>query len=206
MKENKKINTKAQLVSLIKPYRKFIFIILILSLLMNGLSLIIPKIVATVIDTFSTPHFSIFTYLSLLLLIALSMLVVSIIQTILQTYLSERIALDLRNRLIVKIAEQQFSFIAKITPEKLLTNLTGDIDNIKQVLSQGLVQIFSSIIIIIGASILLLTINWRLALVVLIIIPLIATLFFTILRKIRKYFIVSVFRNINYKNFLCHFT
>lgn len=191
MQEKKPHNNKIKLLALTKPYIRFIVVILVLSLLVNGLNLIIPKIIAAALDTFKNPQFNIFTSLSILLLIAIGIFLLSGMQTIFQTYLSERIARDLRTQLIAKIAEQQFSFIAKITPEKLLTNLTSDIDNIKQALAQGLVQIFSSIIIIVGASILLLTINWRLALIVLLIIPLIVALFFTIFRKIRKYFVRS---------------
>jgi ABC-type siderophore export system fused ATPase/permease subunit len=68
-------------------------------------------------------------------------------QSVLQTYLSEKIAKNLRTDLINKISRQPFSFIVQITPEKLLTILTADVDNIKIAISQGLVQIFSSIII-----------------------------------------------------------
>jgi ATP-binding cassette subfamily B protein len=177
-----------KLLSLAKPYIRFILVVLLFSLLTNGLYLVVPKIFANALDAFHKPQFNILEYLIILSLISVAILVFSTLQSILQTYLSERIARDLRTQLIMKISEQQFSFITKITPEKLLTNLTGDIDNIKQVIAQGLVQIFSSVIIIVGASILLLTINLRLALVVLMIIPLIAILFFAIFSRIRKYF------------------
>jgi len=50
------------------------------------------------------------------------------------------------------------------------------------------VSIFSSLFIIVGASILLLTINWRLALAVLGIIPVIGGAFFIMLRKVRVLF------------------
>ncbi len=49
-------------------------------------------------------------------------------------------------------------------------------------------SIFSSLFIIIGASILLLSINWRLALAILVIIPIIGGTFFLVLRKVRVLF------------------
>jgi ATP-binding cassette subfamily B protein len=54
--------------------------------------------------------------------------------------------------------------------------------------SQAVVSIASSIFIIIGACILLLTINWKLALPVIAIIPIIGGAFFIVLRKVRVLF------------------
>jgi len=70
----------------------------------------------------------------------------------------------------------------------LLTNLTADVDSIKMFVSQAVVAIFSSLFIIIGASILLLTIKWQLALIVIAIIPIIGFTFFIVLRKVRVLF------------------
>ena len=174
--------------SLAKPYLGFIVLIFIISLTANGLNLAVPKIFASTIDSFRTNNFSFQKSFEFLATIIILIFAASTIQTILQTYLSEKIAHDLRSRLISKISNQPFSFISEITPEKLLTNLTGDIDNIKQVIALGLVQIFSSIIMVVGASILLISINLRLALVVLTIIPLIIILFIFIFSKISQFF------------------
>ena len=76
-------------------------------------------------------------------------------------------------------------------PSKLLTNLTADVDSIKLFISQAIASIISSLFIIIGASILLITINWKLALCVIAIIPIIGITFFVVLRKVRALFIQS---------------
>jgi ATP-binding cassette subfamily B protein len=79
----------------------------------------------------------------------------------------------------------------KPTLRKLLTNLTADVDSIKLFISQAIVSIISSAFIIIGASVLLLTINWKLALCVIAIIPIIGVTFFVVLKKVRVLFIQS---------------
>jgi len=191
MKKNKSTNNNRKLLALAKPYIWFIIGILAFSLGNNGLGLVIPKITAAVLDTFHNPEFNLTNYLGFFLLITVLILVFAAMQTILQTYLSEKIAKDLRTQLITKISQQPFSFIVQITPEKLLTILTADVDNIKMAISQGLVQIFSSIIILLGAAGLLLSINWQLALLVLIIVPIIGVIFFFTFKKIHKYFIRS---------------
>ena len=114
--------------------------------------------------------------------------VFSYLQSIIQTYTSERVARDLRTRLSDKISRQSNAFIDQVTPAKLLTNLTNDADSIKLFVSQALVSIVSSAFIIIGASVLLLTINWRLGLCIIAIIPIIGGTFFYVLKKVRVLF------------------
>jgi ATP-binding cassette subfamily B protein len=124
-------------------------------------------------------------------LVMLLVFIFSYLQTIIQTYASERVARDLRSKLSDKISRQSYAFIEQANPSKLLTNLTADVDSIKLFVSQALVSIVSSLFIIIGASILLFTINWRLALAVVAIIPIIGGTFFYVLKKVRALFIKS---------------
>jgi ATP-binding cassette subfamily B protein len=109
-------------------------------------------------------------------------------QGLVQTYTSEKAARDMRMRLADKISRQSYTYVLKANPSRLLTNLTSDADSIKMFISQAFTSIVSSAFVIIGASILLLTINWKLALAVLTIIPLIGGAFFTMLKKVRPLF------------------
>ena len=94
----------------------------------------------------------------------------------------------MRTRLVAKISAQDHAFIQQATPAKLLTNLTSDVDAIKMFVSQAIASIISSIFLIIGAGILLLSINWRLALGVLAMLPIIGVTFSVVLGKVRKLF------------------
>jgi ATP-binding cassette subfamily B protein len=161
------------------------------ALLSNGLNLLIPKIVAKGIDTFTLHNFSFSVIIRQFLLAALLVFVFTYLQTILQTYTSERVARDMRSRLADKISHLSYAALEQANPSKLLTNLTADIDSIKLFVSQAIVSIASSLFIIVGASILLLTINWKLALCVMAIIPIIGITFFVVLKKVRAIFIKS---------------
>jgi ATP-binding cassette subfamily B protein len=110
-------------------------------------------------------------------------------QSFLQTYASERVARDLRKKLSDKISNQSLGEVQALTPATLLTNLTSDIDSIKNFVAQAIVNIVSSAFLIIGASILLISINWKLGLAVLTIIPLIGGTFFVIFGKVRVLFL-----------------
>ena len=99
------------------------------------------------------------------------------LQSLVQTYASERVAKDLRTRLAAKLATQTYSFVEQLTPAKLLTNLTSDVDGVKLFVSMAIATIISSIFLIVGSSVLLLSINWRLGLSVLGIVPFIGITF-----------------------------
>ena len=162
--------------------------LLFLALLSNGLNLVIPKLIQFGIDDFTKGTFDIRQIITWFSITAILIFVFSYLQGIIQTYASERVARDMRKKLASKISQQDYVYIQDTTPGKLLTNLTSDVDAIKMFVAQAIVTIVSSIVLIIGASILLLNINWRLGLMVLLIIPIIATTFFVVFKKVKTLF------------------
>jgi ATP-binding cassette subfamily B protein len=182
--------------SLLKPYSGLVTLLILFALLSNSVNLWLPKIISHGIDGYfhslrTRTHFDVNpTVLEFSLGVAF-IFVFGFLQTIIQTYTSERVARDLRARLSDKISRQNNFFIDQVTPSKLLTNLTADADSIKLFVSQALVSIVSSVFIIVGASILLMTINWKLALCIIAIIPIIGGTFFYVLKKVRALFIKS---------------
>lgn len=172
----------------LKPYRLMIFGLIAFALLSNAVNLVIPKLISRGIDDFSTGSFSIQKIIFEFMVAASIILVFTFLQGILQTYASEQVARDLRTKLADKISRQSYAFIQQANPSKLLTNLTSDIDSIKLFVSMAVVSLASSLFIIIGASILLISIDWKLALSVLAIIPVIIGAFFFIFRKVRVLF------------------
>jgi len=179
---------KPGIFSLLKPYMGLIVFLVIFALLSNGINLLLPKIIANAIDAYTHKQFAYRPLITEFTIAVAAIFIFTYLQSIIQTYASERVARDLRTRLSDKISKQTYAFIEKVNPNKLLTNLTGDVDSIKMFVSQAIVSIVSSLFIIIGASILLLTINWRLALCVIAIIPVIGGTFFYVLKKVRALF------------------
>ncbi len=177
--------------SLLKPYKGLVVLLVLFSLLSNSINLILPKIVSKGIDSFTSHTFDVHTIIVQFVWVIVLVFIFTYLQSIVQTYASERVARDLRTRLSAQISKQSHAYIEKVNPSKLLTNLTSDVDSIKLFVSQAIVSIASSIFIIVGASILLFTINWQLALTVIAIIPIIGITFFMVLRKVRAIFIKS---------------
>src|SRR5215472_8335724 len=179
------------LFSVLKPYRRMIFLLILLSLITNVINLAIPNISRNAIDAFTSHRLDIDRTLWLFMAAVVGVFVFTYGSSYVQTYTSERVARDLRTRLADRISRQNYSFLQKNNTGQLLTNLTADVDSIKGFVAQAIVSIFSSIFIILGASIMLLTIRWQLALCVIAIIPIIGFTFFVILKKVRVLFKAS---------------
>jgi ATP-binding cassette subfamily B protein len=179
---------KVRLFSVLRPYRGIVIVLIILALAGSSVNLLIPKIIARGIDAYSAGSFNARVMITEFLTAASGIFVFTLFQGILQTLTAERVAKDLRNKLTDKISHQSYSYIVKSNPAKFLTNLTSDMDSVKMFVSQAFVTIISSLFVIIGASVLLITINWKLALAVLIIVPIIATAFFIVFRKVKVIF------------------
>jgi ATP-binding cassette, subfamily B, bacterial len=176
--------------SLLGPYRGMILLLILFALISNGINLVIPKIISAGIDAYPK-HYVLRSVLVKFLSAAIIIFIFAYLQGIVQTYASERVARDIRSRLASKISIQSYAYIQQANPSKLLTNLTSDIDSIKMFVSQAIVSIASSLILIIGACIMLFSIKWKLALAIVAIIPIIGGTFFFVLKKVRAIFMKS---------------
>lgn len=174
--------------SLLGPYRGLMSVLVLLAIGSNGFNLLLPKIIAWSVDDLVAGHFDAWWTTKWFLVSVTGTLLLVVGQAFIQTYASEKVARDLRTRLSDKISRQSHAYIQQTNPARLLTNLTSDIDSVKMFVAQAVVSIASSIVIIVGASIILMSINWRLASIVLIIIPAIAGSFFYVLGKVRANF------------------
>ncbi len=183
-----KVTGKTTLFGLLQPYSGMVVLLVVFALLGNGFNLIIPLIISRGIDAYSSGNLVLRSLIINFLAAAILIFVFTYLQGIVQTYTSEKAARDLRARLSDKISRQSYAYVLSTNPARLLTNLTSDIDAIKMFIAQAIVSIISSVFIIVGASAMLLSINWKLALAVLVIIPLIGSAFFIMFRKVRVLF------------------
>ncbi len=176
------------LFSVLRPYRGMVALLVLLTVASNALNLAVPTLIAKAIDAYSAGRFVADSVLLEFSLVAIAVFVFVYLQSIVQTYCSERVARDLRREVAEKISVEEYAYIDQVTPAKLLTNLTSDIDAVKNFIAQAIPSIVSSAFLIIGASTLLLILDWRLALTVLAVLPVIAVTFFLVLRRVRPLF------------------
>ncbi len=184
LKSDGQKSAKPNIMSVLKPYRLLIIGLVGFALLSNAVNLLIPKLISNAIDEFSHGIFTWQKLITEFLIASVVIFIFTFLQGILQTLASERVARDLRNSLTAKISRQSYAFIQQSNPSKLLSYLTSDIDSVKMFVSIAVVSLASSVFIIIGAGALLFSINWKLALSVLTIIPAIGLSFYFVFRKV----------------------
>jgi ATP-binding cassette subfamily B protein len=174
--------------SLLQPYRGAIAALVLLTLAGAALNLLIPKLVADAIDSYGRHTLVLERVAPGLLAAAIGIFALAWLQSVVQTYASERVARDLRTRLIARIAAQDHAYIQAVTPSALLTHLTADVDAVKMFVAQTIASLVSSVFLILGASILLLSIDWRLAIAVLAVLPFVGGTFAIVFGRVRTLF------------------
>src|SRR5262249_45615487 len=97
--------------------------------------------------------------------------------SVLQTYLAEQASQDgayaMRNQLYAKLQALSFSYHDQAQASQLLTRMTSDVDAVRQLVVQGLLQLVGALISIVGTMLILLLMNWRLGLVSIAVIPIV---------------------------------
>ena len=149
---NRKTRYPKNIYGVLKAYALLVALLTFLTLAANGLNLILPKIIASAIDSYTNGSFVINKVIIEFSMVIVGVFIFTYLQSLAQTYTSEMVARDMRKQFIDKISVQQYSYINKVTPDKLLTNLTSDVDAVKTFVSQALVSIISSVFLIVGAA------------------------------------------------------
>src|SRR5207302_3134396 len=91
--------------------------------------------------------------------------------TFLQGYLAERasqgVAYDLRDALFAQIERLSFSYYERAQTGQLVTRGTNDVEQVRTFVGTGVIQLAASLVLLLGSTFLLLSLNWPLALVAL---------------------------------------
>jgi len=103
-------------------------------------------------------------------------------------YIGQNIMQDIRNDLFRRIQARAVGFFEENPVGRLVTRVTNDIENLNEMFKSVLVTVFKDIFIFAGVLIILLYINWRLALASFIILPFIFVFTFLFSSLMREAF------------------
>ncbi len=153
-------------------------------------NLVTPRLIQVLIDRGITGK-----DLPLILWMALGLVALALGRSLFQFaqgYLSERasqgVAYDLRNALYAKIQGLSFSYHDRAQTGQLLTRATNDVELVRMFTGMGFLQFLNSVVMLVGSLVLLFAMNWRLALVAVVILPLVLGLFSVFGLKARPMF------------------
>ncbi len=149
-------------------------------------SLISPQILQVLINRgISASNLSVIFYSSLLLLLVAG---IRNLFTFTQGFWSEKAsqsaAYEMRNAIFARLENLSFSYYDQAQTGQLMTRVTSDVDTVRTFTGSGLLQLVNAIVMLFGSAIILLLTNWRLALIVLTIVPTIFGIFLFFIRRI----------------------
>lgn len=184
-----------RLLKYLSPYRRVVAISIVLLVIVSGLRLAGPYLTLVAIDRYiSTGDPRGLTSIALLYLLVLIMqFVFSFLHTYLMHWTGQKIMYDLRVEIFAHVQKLHMQYFDQNPVGRLITRMTTDVDVLNELFTAGVVSIFGDVFSLGGIVLVMLWLNWKLALVCFSVIPLlfIATVIFKMkirgsYRKVRQ--------------------
>lgn len=168
----------------LKPYKLWFGVAIVLIIAGAGLALVGPYLFKIAIDKYITPgnlsglQFIIFCYIAALI----SEFVINYWKRYITEIMGQNIMYDIRMQLFEHIQRLHVGFFDKNPVGRLMTRVMGDVSVLNDLFTSGVIDVFGDVFSIVGIMIMMLALNWKLALVTFAVIPIIfaATLIFQI--------------------------
>ncbi|MBI4297370.1 MAG: ABC transporter ATP-binding protein [Chloroflexi bacterium] len=95
-------------------------------------------------------------------------------QSYLSEFVAQRVAYDLRNAFYDHLQRLSFAFHDKQQTGQLMSRATVDVESVRRYIQMGLIRGLTILVLVVTVTILLFSMNWRLALVSMLFLPLVA--------------------------------
>jgi len=122
----------------------------------------------------------------LILFIFLLKNIADFLQTYLVVRLEQSVLRDMRNRVYQHLIELDLRFFHRTRAGQIITRLTSDMEQLRQLLTKNLFKLLTSVLQVIVTVAVLLTISWRLTLVALVILPALVGMWSRLLKRLRR--------------------
>ena len=103
---------------------------------------------------------------------------------------SQNVAYDMRNVLYERIHKLSFGYHDRAQTGQLLTRATSDVDRVQMFVGRGFIMFLMALIMIVGSLILLFALDWQLALIMVVLMPLTMAIFIYFAGKLRPMFAI----------------
>ena len=160
----------------IKPYSFYLILALVSAIISVSLTLYIPVLTGNAIDNIiDKGNVDFASVIQILVYIGVGIGGVALFQWIMTYFtniVSYRTVRDLRREVFEKFNTVPLSYIDTTPHGDLISRVINDVDAVGDGLTQMFLQLFSGIVTIVGTLVFMLTINWKIALVVVVLTPL----------------------------------
>ena len=158
-----------------KPYKATYYFVMVAAILLSVFSTMTPYLLKITVDDYIRPR----DYQGMVLFVSLmfgALILEVIFQFLFVFYansLGQKIIKDLRVKLFEKITLFKMAYFDKSAVGRLVTRAVSDIETIASIFSQGLFMIIADLLKMVLVIIIMLYVDWRLALIVFSVLPLI---------------------------------
>ena len=169
------ISLFSKLMVFAKPYKVTYYFVMVAAILLSVFSTMTPYLLKVTVDDYIRPR----DYQGMVLFVSLmfgALLLEVIFQFLFVFYansLGQKIIKDLRVQLFEKITLFKMSYFDKSAVGRLVTRAVSDIETIASIFSQGLFMIIADLLKMFLVIVIMLYVDWRLALIVFSVLPLI---------------------------------
>jgi ATP-binding cassette subfamily B protein len=178
-----------RLLQYLRPYKGAVGISLVSILFKAGADVLGPYLVAVEIDHYlvpvprRTPFDSFLSpnpYVGIAEIAGMyvGLIIFSFLLDYLQTYFmqwaGQMVMFDLRKQIFRHLQHMHIGFYDKNPVGRLVTRVTSDVDALNEMFTSGVVSIFEDVFVLAGITAIMLCMNWKLALITLAVLPLIA--------------------------------
>jgi subfamily B ATP-binding cassette protein MsbA len=177
-----------RIVALLRPYRGRLVIAGFLLIISNGLGLIFPLIIRSLLNTILVQRDARLLNLVVEGLFALfiAQALVGAVQGYLVTSTGERLTFDLRTGLFRHLQQLPLAFFDSRRTGELMSRVTNDVTVLQGSLTGNILPLASEVVTLVGSIAIVFAINWRITLVALLVTP-VAAISATVLgRRIRR--------------------
>lgn len=180
--------TKEVLVRILKyfkPFWKQLLLAIILLFIVSLLGLIPPIMTKNIIDK-ALPQRSMYLLIMFILVcIGATVLkeLVSVGQNYINTWISKHIIYNMKNEMYKHLQHMSMNFFSLSKPGEIITRMTSDIEGIQDIFKTTVVNALSSVLTLVTTIVALLSMNFKMAIISMIILP----VFILPTRKVGKY-------------------
>jgi ATP-binding cassette subfamily B protein len=159
-------------------------------LLATALNLVVPALTRVIIDDgIDAGVASVIVYGALAIIaVALFRALFTFLQGYWAAKSSQNVAYDMRNALYEQIHQLSFGYHDRAQTGQLLTRATSDVDRVQMWVGRGFIMFVTALIMIVGSLILLFSLDWQLALIMVVLMPLTMGIFMFFAQRLRPMF------------------
>ncbi len=188
--------TLKRLLGYLKPRRAALIVVFVLAIVSSLFGLFAPKLMGgattSVWNGIRTKAGVDFAFLGHTALLLAGLYVISSIFSYLQQFLmagvAQKTVYDMRRDVSEKLSRLPLSFYDGKTHGEIMSRVTNDVDNVANTLQQGLMQIITSLVTIVGIVVMMITISPLLTLITVGVLPLSILITRVIAPKSQKHF------------------